>query len=713
MGHQVPVLPRGNVSKAILAMVAMASILSLGSCGNPASPLPAANSGGAVTSAPTGTTSTGLAFGCAYSSVLSTDIICVSVSSTVASVPADGISTATITATVTKNGSPVTNNVVNFVLGDPTYGTLSQTTALSSAAGVATTTFKAGTTPGAVQINANFDTAGSYVAIGLTSTSTTTALSPGCNYSSAVATDIICVSAAASTTTLTADGTSKATITATVTKNGTALPGAVVSFSLGSNQYGILSAATGLTGATGTATTDFQAGTTLGAVQISVLYDTASTTTAIGLIGAPSTSAAGGIQFVSANPAAIGVQGSGLTTTSSITFKVTDSVGAAIAGATVNFTMIGPAGGTYIGATPGATTATGITDTSGNVSVKLNSGNLAGSATINASVTQGGLTFSASSSVLSIGGAVPSGSHFSLATERHNLPGLVLDGFTNKLTVFLADRFSNSAVLQGTQVSFYTEAGAVNPSAALDATGFGTVSFRTQNPWPVNSTVAPQPQTDGWVTVIAVVRGEESFVDANGNGVYDAGEPFTDLGEPFVDANNDGIWNVGEFFVDTNGNGVYNGPNGKWDGPNCSVAPANQAGCNSSPYIWVKNTLMFTGSIVNCTITASNLAVNGDFVVAAGGQTTFTISIGDVNFNHPVPGTVVKVTSNVGTLNGKTDFTVVDAVSSGPWTQTFRLASGSTPALPTPKAGSVTVDIIPPNGEGVAACPLTMYGVVN
>src|SRR5206468_915676 len=107
--------------------------------------------------------------------------------------------------------------------------------------------------------------------------------------------------------------------------------------------------------------------------------------------GTPPPGAAGGIQFISATPGAIGVQGSGQITTSTVVFRVTDPTTAPMAGAFVNFTMTGPAGGTYIG-TPNdgtPTTDSGTTDASGNVSVTLNSGNVAGPVTIKATVAAG------------------------------------------------------------------------------------------------------------------------------------------------------------------------------------------------------------------------------------------------------------------------------------------------------------------------------------
>jgi hypothetical protein len=48
-----------------------------------------------------------------------------------------------------------------------------------------------------------------------------------------------------------------------------------------------------------------------------------------------------------------------------------------------------------------------------------------------------------------------------------------------------------------------------------------------------------------------MANGEESLVDLNGNGVYDPGEPFIDMGEPCVDVNENGQWDPGEPFFDT------------------------------------------------------------------------------------------------------------------------------------------------------------------
>ena len=49
--------------------------------------------------------------------------------------------------------------------------------------------------------------------------------------------------------------------------------------------------------------------------------------------------------------------------------------------------------------------------------------------------------------------------------------------------------------------------------------------------------------------------GEESFDDADADGYFSAGNPFTDLGEPFLDEDGMG-YNPPDFFVDWNSTGL-------------------------------------------------------------------------------------------------------------------------------------------------------------
>lgn len=515
-------------------------------------------------------------------------------------------------------------------------------------------------------------------------------------------TDVMCITLSSTAASVPADGTSTAALTAVLTRNNSPFPGAIVNFSLGATNLGALTAPAQVTNAAGVATTSFQAGANIGAIAITATHSTSSaaSTVALSLTQAPGAAPAG-IRFMSATPSNLQVAGSGGQTTANVVFRVTDSSGGAIPNAPVSFTMIGPVG-SYVGSQVGSTTATGTTNASGDVTVPLNAGSASGPVTITASVTVGPTTFRTSSSVISIGGAVPSATHFTVAAERLNYPGLVLAGFTRSLRVFVADRFSNSSILATTQVSLFTEAGAVGPSISLDATGAGSVSFRTQDPMP--SLNVPTLNQRGHLFAIAVVRGEEGFIDANGNGLYDLGETIVeDLGEPYIDANDNGVWDIGEFFVDANGNRQYDGPNGRWDGPGCP------APCDPSPMIWKSIKLQFTGHI---TCTVSYIGAPGPFSVPNGGSRVFRITVADQHNNVPVPGTNISVVTTRGTL-GNATVTVPDVAGSMlPFTHDVEL-SDNDPAAPGGPA-TLTFTVTTPQGEGVNTClPFSLSGTVN
>jgi len=196
-----------------------------------------------------------------------------------------------------------------------------------------------------------------------------------------------------------------------------------------------------------------------------------------------------------------------------------------------------------------------------------------------------------------------------------------------------------------------------------------------------------------------VVRGEEGFVDTNGNGVYDVGEPFTDLEEPYIDANHNGVYDLGEQFIDTNQNGVHDGPNGVWDGPTCS-----QPGCNSSPNIWRSLTLAFTGNLpnFNCTITPN--AIN----VPDGGTQRFDFSVGDINNNAPGPGTTITFSTTGGSLQGQSSFILPDIVG-GPYTGSVTLAD-TTLADPV-ASGTLTMTVS--SSDVVPCSSITIGGTLN
>ena len=213
------------------------------------------------------------------------------------------------------------------------------------------------------------------------------------------------------------------------------------------------------------------------------------------------TVSAGSIQFVSATPQILGIKGSGQSETSVIQFLVIDVNGNPVDGALVNFVITGPNGGEFIGdidSTP--TTASAVT-ISGIASVLLHSGTIAGPVNITATTTISNGPIFSSATPLSIGGGVPSATHFSLGrTMIGNLEGFDIINLQSIVDAYVADRFGNYNVLKGTSFSFYTEAGAIDrqgitgedinnlchgpdPDPKCNAGAAGAL-FRTQNPMP-------------------------------------------------------------------------------------------------------------------------------------------------------------------------------------------------------------------------------------
>lgn len=530
----------------------------------------------------------------------------------------------------------------------------------------------------------------------------------------------------ATPSTITTGETSSIQATVTTSAGANVADGTSIKFSVSNSSYGTITSSA--TTASGIATATFTAASVPGTVTITATSGSISQTVAV-IISAPAT---GSITFVSASPQVIGIKGSGQSTTSTVTFSVKDVNGnSALDGITVNFTMNGPSGGKqpssggeYIGSDDGTPTTATASTSGGNAKAILNTGSVAGPVTITASVTVGAQIVSASSAVISIGGGVPSARHFNLATTKFNLPGLIWSGREETISAYIADRFGNYNVLEGTAVSFYTEAGAIDRQGIMDATGKTSVTVRTQSPMPPDiirasaggtvstayfgginepyytsgsSTYNPR---DGWVAVLATVQGEEAFNDANGNGLYDTGETFTDLGEPFYDKNDDGCYNNGttkncsgtvsastdpfEEYIDADGDGSYDAPNDVWDGPGCA-----DSGCQTSKMIWDDIRLVFSGDYSlwpspdanNCYNTSSeDPSCNATWgsacfavspaSITKGSSGSFTVIIGDLNLNRLPGGTKIEASSSTGTVfPSSTD--LVDGLSRGPSSFSF------------------------------------------
>lgn len=139
------------------------------------------------------------------------------------------------------------------------------------------------------------------------------------------------------------------------------------------------------------------------------------------------------------------------------------------------------------------------------------------------------------------------------------------------VTVRIGDR-NNEVLSDAHTVYFKTEWGLMNPPSCVTEAGTCTVSWQTSS-----GGTAPSDHKN---TIMAYTLGEESFIDANGNALFDDGDTtFTDIEEPFVDSNRNQVYDAGEPIVDAiNGNDLT-GANGVHD---IGDTFFNGAGCTHS-----------------------------------------------------------------------------------------------------------------------------------
>jgi hypothetical protein len=336
--------------------------------------------------------------------------------------------------------------------------------------------------------------------------------------------------------------------------------------------------------------------------------------------------AVGSIELVAFEHDVLGAVGSGYHERSVVTFQVRTREGQPYPpGLLVTFTHESQ-GGSFVGPLPNCTvtaggptcTAQGVTDTEGKVRVLLSSGRTFAVLSVRADAAAGGENRSYTAGGFPVVGAKPNGAHLSLDCRPYNIPALTAHDClyshyagraqTVDCTLKMADRHG---IVLGvpTEATFRSEAGAVSypatspaydPATAIsDQRDLGhAVGYLEVYGSPLPVDVAPFPgepsvlvtgglcgsrtanPRDGLVTVIAMVRGEEGFVDLNQNGKYDDGEPFIDQGEPYVDANDNGIRDPDEWYLDVNGNGQYDGPNGVWD---------------EDTVLWTQTRVLYTG----------------------------------------------------------------------------------------------------------------------
>ncbi|HKY93225.1 MAG TPA: Ig-like domain-containing protein [Nevskiaceae bacterium] len=453
-------------------------------------------------------------------------------------------------------------------------------------------------------------------------------------------------------------------------------------------------------------------------------------------------SALGSIEFVSATPTTLGLRGTGLQETSAVVFRVRNSTGGPVADELVRFSLNTDVGGITL------EPETARTGTDGTVQTIVRAGTVHTSVRVTASATQAGRTVSSQSERLVITTGIPDQDSFSLSAECFNVEGLNVDGVTVPLTMHLADRYNNP-VPDGTSISFTTEGGSIDGECETEG-GVCTVDWTSQNPRPpaLNGCEGPgatQQGTDnrcsvvgrvgasraGRSTVLAYAIGEESFVDADGDGLRDPTETSrfaeNDLPEAFVDKDADGNRDatdaLTEEFFDFNRNFAYDDADGKYNGLLCDNGTVDEDG-NPVPvlcplprtlYVRDSQTIVMSGSnaVVNKALTSNRGDVSvtneisydetdGDIVVQAGQVIVLNVVVRDVN-DQPMPsGTTVSFSASgeAGTVLGTSSFTVPcttnDTAIANTYGVAFKGAAVEAPA--TEATGLLELKITSPGG---------------
>ncbi len=197
------------------------------------------------------------------------------------------------------------------------------------------------------------------------------------------------------------------------------------------------------------------------------------------------------IAFIGVSASDVYVSGVGALENSVITYEVRDSLGNAIEAnprAYVNFSI------TFFPNTfvPGGTSPVLIpgsdsTDNAGRARVSMSSGTRAGVVQIVASTVVGIKTITSLPVKITIHAGFPDQRHFTMAPDRYNFPGLDKAFVTQKVTVQVADKYSNP-VQAGTAVYFYSTHGTMQTGGGspglTDLNGFVSQTLYSANPYP-------------------------------------------------------------------------------------------------------------------------------------------------------------------------------------------------------------------------------------
>lgn len=643
-------------------------------------------------------------------------------------------STSTLQALVKDGSGKVVPGVLLSLVSSDKSATFTPTSgsALTDAAGVASIVVAAGTQSGAFALTATA------IVNGATLTSTT-------NYS--VVFPVLTLSAlTVSPATLSAGGTAGLSVTV---MNGAAIhaPLQSVVFSSPCSIAGKATISSPVNTVNGVASTSYidKGCGAADVITASTVFNAATISQTATVTVQPAS--AGQVGFVSALPQNIalkGTGGAGRQESSLVSFKVLDKNGNPIGGHIVDFSLNTTAGGLTLNpvqATSGA---------DGSVSTTVGAGTVNTPVRVTARLRDTSLSTLSDQLVVSTG--VAEQASFTLSTSMFNTEGANFAGCAAPvgatITARLGDHFHNP-VPDGTAVSFTAEGGTIDASCltGLETTTLTNGTVITQKGTPGACSVRfcagnPLP-ADGRATILAYALGEESFVDANGNNLFDNGEGYTDLGEPFrndraINSRNanflddkysagNAVRVSGETYIDSNGSGNWDlAGDGQYNGVLRGPASVNTTTANT---VHVRRALVQVLSTSAARITplattpvALDQCVDG--TVFQNAVRTLPIAIRDSNPTvfpinamaatglavnlpgNPLPaGTTINFSTSNGVIISTRDFVVpnTDSEASSNWIYPVQMISdvsqiGTACQPNTARNGVLTVRVTTPSG---------------
>jgi len=389
------------------------------------------------------------------------------------------------------------------------------------------------------------------------------------------------------------------------------------------------------------------------------------------------------IEFVSAIPESIVLKGTGgqdKKESSTLTFLVKSELDNVLAQQDVNFSLSSTAGGLSL------VSESGVTNSEGLVTAKVLSGTAPTPVRVTASITENDNTIvSTQSDLLSVNTGLPDQDSFTIALSEPNPEARNRIGKQVEVVAYLADS-TNNRVPDGTTVNFTAEGGTIE-SSCNTVGGTCTVTWTSTAPFVNNNRI----------TILATAIGHETFVDTNGNNIFDDEDGgintsnfdsvysglnrsdnelfsgFIDMPEPWRDDNENNIYDSGERTSDFNGNETYDSADGLFNGPQCESETFCPDPINNLTFIRKAVILITSSSSAYYTMThkttSTVLAKNydtqvddGELDIAFDTIQYFSVEVSDTALQTMSVGTTIAISSLVGELSGTLNHTVINTI---------------------------------------------------